>query len=127
MIGRMLLFSALLAAVVTGSPVHPQPPTPATIDEVTAGVMYGPDAFLGSTGPGAAAVLHDSFGAGSRIFPKRPALFDPARGHPQYPTAQAAASRAAGIARLHYAAPLALARAGRLACPATAPPPLPSV
>lgn len=127
MIRRMLLFSALLAGVVTWQPAHLQPPTLATVLEVTAGVTPGPDVFLGSTGPGSAAVLHDGFDAGSRLFPKRPDLFDQARGYSQYPTAPTAASRAAAIARLGYAAPLALARAGRLACPATAPPPFPFV
>jgi hypothetical protein len=129
MIRRALLFSALLAGVVAWQPAHPQPPTPATatVLEVTASVTPGPDVFLGSTGPASAAVLHDGFDAGSRLFPKRSDLFDQARGYCQYPTAPAAASRAAAIARLGYAARLALTRAGRIACPATAPPPFPLV
>jgi hypothetical protein len=127
MIRRVLLFATLLAGVVIGQPVHPQPLTPATVLEVTAGVTPGPDVFLGSTGLASAAVLHDGFDAGSRVFPRRPDLFGQARGFCQHPTAPASASRAAAIARLGYAAPLALARAGRLACPSTAPPPFPFV
>jgi hypothetical protein len=123
MIRRMLLLSTLLAAVATWGPGHLPPPTLATVHEVAASAAHAPGAFLGSAGPGLAAVLQDGFGSGNRVFPKRPDLFDQAGGYAQCPAAHTAASRAAGIAHLRYSASFALARAGRLASPTTAPPP----